>query len=466
MKRRFQELFFGKRKSQSLKLGFGFLVLVLLLGCFAVLAQEDCQTREECEALLKQYEEKISQYETDISKTAQQKNTLQNQITSLKSKISKLSAQINQSNVLIKDLSLQIKDTESSITKTTDKIDSSKEKLAETLRSIYEEDQKPLIEIMLSEESLSGFFDNVVALEALNSQTQELLANIKSLKTTLEGQKESLDQDKEETEKVLKVQQLQKKENEINQQEQQQLLKLTEAEYQKKLKEKQDVEKKAAEIRAQLFQMVGVAKAPTFGEALDVAKGVGESMGIRPAFLLAVISQESAIGRNVGQCILTDATTGAGKRISNDKPVSKLMKPSRDIQPFMAITAALGRDPYNTAVSCPLSIGYGGAMGPAQFIPSTWKLYADEIEGQLGRPGDPWAILDSFTAAGIYLADLSVKAKTTAKEKYAAAKYYGCSTNYECTNSYYGTQVMKRATCIQSFIDSGSMSGSCENLIF
>jgi membrane-bound lytic murein transglycosylase B len=125
----------------------------------------------------------------------------------------------------------------------------------------------------------------------------------------------------------------------------------------------------------------------------------------------------------------------------------------------MAITAALGRDPYNTAVSCPLSIGYGGAMGPAQFIPSTWKLYTDEIESQLGRPGDPWAILDSFTAAGIYLADLGATAKTTAKEKTAASRYYGGSSSY-------ANQVLKRATCIQSFIDSGSMSDSCESLIF
>lgn len=459
MKRRFQKLFFGKGKNQNLKLSFGFLVFALLLSGFLVFAQEECQTREECEVLLKQYEEKISQYETDISKTAQQKNTLQNQISALKSKINKLNAQITQSNVLIKDLSLQIKDTESSIVKTTDKIYSSKEKLAEILRSINQEDQTPLVEILLSEESISGFFDNIVALEALNSQTQDLLANIKSLKTTLEGQKESLDQDKEETEKVLKVQQLQKKENEINQKEQQQLLKLTEAEYQKKLKEKQDVEKKAAEIRAQLFQMVGVAKAPTFGEALDVAKSAGDSVGIRPAFLLAIISQESAIGRNVGQCILTDATTGAGKRISNGNPVSKLMKPSRDVQPFLAITAELGRDPYSTAVSCPLSIGYGGAMGPAQFIPSTWKLYVDEIEDQLGRPGDPWSILDSFTAAGIYLSDLGASAKTTAKEKTAASRYYGGSSSY-------ANQVLKRATCIQSFIDSGSMSDSCESLIF
>jgi membrane-bound lytic murein transglycosylase B len=205
--------------------------------------------------------------------------------------------------------------------------------------------------------------------------------------------------------------------------------------------------------------MVGVSQAPTFGEALEVAKSAGAIVGVRPAFLLALISQESAIGRNVGQCVLTDAKTGAGKRISTGAAVSRLMKPTRDVQPFLTITAELGKDPYNTPVSCPLSIGYGGAMGPAQFIPSTWKLYSEKIKNTLGRPGDPWGINDSFVAAALYLYDLGASYQTTAKEKTAASRYYGGSSTY-------ANQVLTRATCIQSFVDSGAMSANCERLIF
>jgi len=135
------------------------------------------------------------------------------------------------------------------------------------------------------------------------------------------------------------------------------------------------------------------------------------------------------------------------------------MKPSRDVSPFLKIPAALGRDPYNTPVSCPLSIGYGGAMGPAQFIPSTWMLYADKLLNVLGKAGDPWAIKDSFAAAALYLADLGATAQTSAKESSAASRYYGGSSSY-------ARQVMNRAACIQSFIDAGTMSVDCERLIF
>ena len=98
-------------------------------------------------------------------------------------------------------------------------------------------------------------------------------------------------------------------------------------------------------------------------------------------------------------------------------------------------------------------------MGPAQFIPSTWNLFADRLSAILGRPADPWGIKDSFTASGMYLADLGAKAQTTTAESKAASKYYGGS-------SAYARSVLSRASCIQTFIDSGTMSDSCENLIF
>jgi hypothetical protein len=50
---------------------------------------------------------------------------------------------------MIKDISIQITDTESSITKTSFKIEDSKNKLANILRTIYEEDQKSIVEVFL-----------------------------------------------------------------------------------------------------------------------------------------------------------------------------------------------------------------------------------------------------------------------------------------------------------------------------
>ncbi|MEK7080383.1 MAG: hypothetical protein AAB925_00935, partial [Patescibacteria group bacterium] len=411
------------------------------------------------------YDQQSASIAEDMTKTTQQKNTLQNQISILKKKVQNLEYQISQSNVMVKDLSLQIDDTEFSINKTSVKIDDSQAQIKNILRAVYEEDQKPSVQILL-EGNLSDFFDNLAYLESLNSQVSGLLESTKDLKSYLEGQKDKMDGEVGQLQKTIALQSLQKKENEQNKKEQEQYLKLTEAQYQQQLKEKNEAETKASKIKAQLFQMLGVSKVPTFGEALEVAKTAANMTGIRPAFLLAIISQESAIGKNVGQCVLVDAATGTGKRISTGAAVIRVMKPSRDIPPFMQITSSLGRDPMNTPVSCWISAyvsgspsGWGGAMGPAQFIPSTWNLFTDRLKALLGASPDPWGIKDSFTAAGLYLADLGALAQTSAKESSAASRYYGGS-------SAYARSVMSRAGCIQTFIDNGTMSTSCQNLIF
>lgn len=423
----------------------------------------------DCRKLLEQcadyYDKQSTQISEDLTKTTQQKNTLQNQVSSLKKKIQGLEYQISQSNLMVKDLNYQIDDTKDSIDKTSNQIEDSQSQLAGILRSLYEEDKKQSVEILL-EGNLSDFFSNLAYLEGLNSKVSDLLESTKDLKSYLEGQKNKMDGEVDQLQKTIAFQSLQKKENESNKKEQEKYLKLTEAQYQAQLKEKTETEQKVAKIKARLFQMVGVSKVPTFGEALEVAKTAAALVGIRPAFLLAIISQESAIGRNVGQCVLVDASTGAGKKISTGAPIIRVMKPGRDTTPFMSITAALGKDPYKTPVSCWIPAysrgsptGWGGAMGPAQFIPSTWNLFADRLKTLLGVSADPWAIKDSFTASGLYLADLGATAKTMATEKAAASRYYGGS-------SAYASSVYRRATCIQGFIDNGTMSTDCQGLIF
>lgn len=391
----------------------------------ASLSPSECRKLlEKCEQYYRDESDKIEQ---DITKTSQEKKTLESKISGLKKKITNLVYQINQSNLIIKDLGIQIQDTESSIEKTGLKIDDSKIKLANILRSIYEEDQKPIIEILFAEENISGFFDNLAALEILNTKSKDLLQNIKILKSNLEGQKQSLDQEKGDLEKMVQVQTIQKDQNSQTKKEQEYYLKLTEQEYQKYLAEKQEVDQKAAEIRTRIFELIGVPKAPTFGEAYDIAKYVEIITGVRPAFLLAVLTQESNIGMNVGQCYLKNPDTGTGEVIRTSASISKVMKPARDVEPFLTITGELGRDPYNTAVSCPMSYGWGGAMGPAQFIPSTWMIYRDELKQINGKPADPWDIKDSFLAAALYLADYGAAKQTDDGEFNAALSYFAGS---------------------------------------
>ncbi len=421
------------------------LIAAFILSSLLVLAEiTPLEERKILEEELGKIEEQIVQYEKDISKTEKEKKTLQNQINTLKKKIEKLNLQIYQSSIMVKDLGYQVKDTEGSIDQTSIKIKDSRVKLANILQIIHEEDQRSLVEVLLSEKELSDFFDNLMALEALNSKSQELLEDVKNLKVDLENQKGLLDEEKTDLERVVKLQTLQKQESESTKKEQETFLKLTEAQYQKNLNEKKAAEKKAAEIRARIFELIGVPKAPTFGEALEIAKYVESVTGVSPAFLLAVMTQESNIGKNVGQCYLKNPTTGEGVVASNGKEVKNVMKPSRDVQPFLQITQELGRDPYNTPVSCPMSFGWGGAMGPAQFIPSTWVLYKDKTKAITGKTADPWNIKDAFLTAALYLADYGAAQKTYNSEWRAAMIYFSGSTNSKYR--FYGDSVMAITT--------------------
>ena len=282
-----------------------------------------------------------------------------------------------------------------------------------------------------------------MALQAINEKNKDLLHDIEVLYEYLGGQKQALESEKVDEEYLVKISLLQKEESKSAQSQSENLLEVTEgkeSEYQKLLRDKK---KQAAEIRSRIFELIGVPEAPTFGEALAIANVVSSQTGIRPAFLLAVLTQESNLGKNVGRCYLKNASNGSGVVVATGNVIARVMKPSRDIQPFLTITEELGRDPFNTAVSCPLSYGYGGAMGPAQFIPSTWIAYRDEFSDILGKPADPWNVSDSFLASAVYLVDLGANRDLYGAEWCAAVSYFSgnCSRKNQIAYEFYGDSV-------------------------
>ena len=436
---------------------FWSLLATLLLSSFFVSALVPSEERKQLEQELEQLEQEIQAIEGDITKTQAQKTTLQNEISVLKNKIKKLDLQISQSNKIIEDLRFQITDTGESIEQTIADIDVKKKQLGEVLQRIHQEDSKSFAEIVLTGPTLSDFFSNIAALEALRARNSDLLENMKKLSEYLGSQKEALESEKTEEEHFVRIQILQKQQSQGLTKQSEQLLEVTkgkESEYQKILSDKK---KKAQEIRSRIFELIGVPDAPTFGEALEIAKFVSGQTGVRPAFLLAVLTQESNIGKNVGQCYLKDSNTGSGVRV-NGQAISRVMKPSRDVQPFFQITQQLGRDPYNTPVSCPIPSvgGYGGAMGPAQFIPSTWLQYQGKIEQLKGGSVDPWNIRDAFLAAAVYLAQAKATRQTHDYEWCAAVTYFSgsCSSRNQIRYEFYGDNVMAIAARYEEDIKS------------
>ena len=131
------------------------------------------------------------------------------------------------------------------------------------------------------------------------------------------------------------------------------------------------------------------------------------------------------------------------------------MKPNRDVDPFMAIVNELGINPYGQVVSCPPSYGYGGAMGPAQFIPSTWDLYKKRIGKTSGQnPPNPWDPRTAFIASALLMMDNGADKGTFYSERLAALRYFAGWTNAKKpAYGFYGDGVMGLAEKYQGLID-------------
>ena len=207
----------------------------------------------------------------------------------------------------------------------------------------------------------------------------------------------------------------------------------------------------SSEISKQVFGLIGEPNTLTFGEAVEYAEYVEDITGIRPAFLLGVLENEKNLVEKFGLCYLTNFENGDGVKENTNEKFSKVMKPGRDIPDFLRITKELGRDPSKTLVTCPMSFGWGGAMGVADFIPSTWARYEDRMKNITGRPADPWNIQDSFLAAGIYLSESGAGLRTRQGEWNAAMIYFSGST--KSGYNWYGNDALALADKIQADIE-------------
>jgi membrane-bound lytic murein transglycosylase B len=308
-----------------------------------------------------------------------------------------------------------------------------------------------MVHLILSDESISNFYSDLESYASIKKAVQDSVNVIRGVKTETEVAKTDLEKKQDaEADARAELESAQKK-IAVSEAEKKQLLaisKQTEAGYQKLAAEKRA---QAAKIRSALFPLAGISQKIEFGTALLYANDVRDKTGVDPAFLLAILTQESNLGANVGQCYLTNTITGAGVGKNTGTPFINVMKPTRDVAPFLEITKALGVDPFQTAVSCPIAgvAGYGGAMGPAQFIPSTWKIFETRLEKILGHFANPWVPADAFLASGLYLTDLGAVGNSVSAQTRAACRYYGTG-GATCT---YGKSVIALKTKIQADID-------------
>jgi peptidoglycan hydrolase CwlO-like protein len=433
---------------------FSFLIILFFGLCLQranfVLAQtaETNQSQAQLEQQLAELENEISSLQKQLSVTTAQKNTLANKIKQLKIKQTQLTALIKQTSLKINDLDSKINKAEQDINSNLIKEAKLKDELVDMIKLANQQDSQ-LIVALTSNRGLSQFFVEVQDYLNISIGLGDVVKQIRRIRLETTNKKAALEDQKDDANNLLQLKTAQKQELVDTIGEQNDLLQKTkglEANYASDLNDKK---KLAAQIRNRIYELFNTGKQINFGQAVEMAKLANKLTGINTAFVLAILTQESNLGKNVGTC-----------NRPNDPPEKSwkvIMKPTRDQDPFLQITSELGLDPDITPVSCPMKnkkgqqVGWGGAMGPAQFIPSTWMGYKDKVAVLTGKsPANPWDIRDAFVASGLKLRSAGAS-DTQASWWKAAMIYFSGSTNPRYR--FYGDNVVSLAKKYQQDIE-------------
>lgn len=403
----------------------------------------------------------LAQIEAQLAELLQKQKEQQKTTGTLKGDVDYLTSQINALKTKVKARALAIAQIKVNITEKVNKIGSLSSKinrehaaLAKLLRNTNEFDQANIMHLVLSDQSVSDFYSNVEAYSAIKQGVEDSLGIVRAVKKETEVAKAELEikhNAEADAKAELESAQATVAKSEADKKNLLAISKNTEIAYQNLAAEKKA---RADKIRAALFPLRDSQAIP-FGTALLYAQNAQKKTGVRPAFVLAILQQESNMGANVGSCVITNLMTGETKGVNSGTIFPNGIHPTRDLPLLQSIVKGLGRDPLTTRVSCPLgSVGYGGAMGPTQFIPSTWNSYAGKIAAALGVGlANPWNAEHAIMASSIYLGELGAGAGTYTAERTAALKYYAGGNWSKPANAFYGNSVMAKATAIQANID-------------
>lgn len=327
--------------------------------CAEILSDKNRNPRErELQECLDHVHASIEKSEEKLEKQQKERTNTEQGIAIINQEINKALLRIRSSDVIIQDLGEEIGGKESMIDELADELQEREAFLASLLQRINELEQRGFVTLLFSNTTLSSYFFKENEYRSLHKVTEDSVRDINSLKSRLTASIGELEEKKVEQGRIRQHQQVSMGRVKDKRGEKEKILKSQLADEESTKESLQADEERAAKIRNRLFNLRGGGAIP-FDEALTYAKEVHRATGVRPAFLLGLIKHESDLGRNVG--------TGT-YRVD--------MHPTRDQPVFLHIVRLLGlEDPDKLRVSASPGFGWGGAMGPAQFIPSTWVCY-------------------------------------------------------------------------------------------
>ncbi|MEK7603928.1 MAG: hypothetical protein AAB461_02295, partial [Patescibacteria group bacterium] len=220
-------------------------LLILSTGYFVVQASvqdEISERQKQIEELQKQIEE----YQSQIDITRGQSRTLENEIKQLNAKINQITLEIRGLELSVNKTKLEIGETEKKITESEDAINKHKSALVQYVNIAYQNDQKTITEILLNNDNISDFFNELNNLNATQDNLQLTIKDIRDLKVGLENHQNQLEEKRNELEQTKRLQELEQRSLNSSKTAQNNLLKETkgqESKYQNLVKQSQkDIE--------------------------------------------------------------------------------------------------------------------------------------------------------------------------------------------------------------------------------
>lgn len=432
-------------------------VILFIFLSFAqlVVAETEAERRTRLETELQNVERQILTQSRMVEDKQLERRSLERDMSIIEGEIKQTQLGIQARSLAIMQLSDQIGEKEVVLTILENKLNKQKDSLADLVRKSALIDDYSLAEVMLSKQNFSDFFTDVATFNAIKDSLNESLSTLYTIRRDTFSQMDQLE-NKQTTEAEMKrIQELQKQEIQKKEKQKSQILTVTkgeEKEYQKLLESQQ---KTASQLRNALFQLLGGGGGIPFPQAVELAKYSSRQTGVSAGLILAILEQETNLGSNLGSCIYNDMRGG-----------KVVMHPDRDAPVFLAIASIQGFDSRTKQVSCPIvsngeRFGWGGAMGPSQFIPSTWAVYGGIVNNGNGwvysqvddairringtsQPANPFNNQDAFLATALLLRD-NGSTGSYASDRTAALRYYaGWGGANNPANSFYGDQVMNR----------------------
>ncbi|MBP7811322.1 MAG: lytic murein transglycosylase, partial [Candidatus Moranbacteria bacterium] len=295
--------------------------------------------------------------------------------------------------------------------------------LQELLRSLYENGNTPLAEIVFDHESMRLALTEGENILTVQEKISTIADELEVARETVSGEKSVLEEAKIEHERLLRLKS-----------EQEKSLVAAKNETQSDLADQQKIidrlHKELSELQGDLSKLTG--KSYDAKDIRDAVEFASDKTGVPEGVLYGFLKMETNLGANTGQCTYDEVEKGALSQYKSLLKKNKKWQASIDLLRkrkgiFSDIVKDLGYS-KDKKVSCnPRSyIGQGGAMGIPQFMADVWVGYESEIRSRTGHgTPDPWNLTDGVMAMALKLKKAGATSGSSSIIRSASIRYLG-----------------------------------------